>query len=374
MKPVVTTANSKAAVSTQGGPTRRTRRIKGRRLGCILALRPGTKMEIPESCGSKRPYLDHVLSAPELSALCARLGFSPPIWYWTESFTSRIESCIDEASLEGEWSRRRGEADSSDGIALLTDPPAFQAVLDEAAGCFQRWAESARNRQEFDGVIQAMRNIRELVVERKPVRASMILDLTHRLWSGRNWEQLPEPLHERKHALDKVLQDIRRAIEHPKGLSGEDTALHSFAEAAQVYVASDWMHDRWLTTLLAREMLSKIRSSASKSANRALRWSIALSAVGCAVVLWAVVTRGSFAYLAAVPILVTGVGLGVTTIRVSYPQGELDRVIDEVQGGCFAGGVLAARLERLNSFVSYFWDFRLHVPSILVELLRIQRY
>jgi hypothetical protein len=242
----------------------------------------------------------------------------------------------------------------------VTDPAALRAVLVEAQGSFQRWAESARNRQEFDGVIQVMRNIHELVFERKPVRASMILDLTGRLWSARNWEQLPEPLHKRKRAIDEVFQAIGRAIEHPKGLSGEDMALHLFAGAAQVYVANDWMHDRWLTTLLGREMLSKIRSSAARSGNVWMRWSIGLSVAGSAVAYIASTTVG-------VLIFVAGLGLGLTAIRISYAQGELDRIMDEVQGGCFAGGVLAERLERLNSP-------RLHIPSILVEVLRIQRY
>lgn len=56
------------------------------------------------------------------------------------------------------------------------------------------------------------------------------------------------------------------------------------------------------------------------------------------------------------------VALVVAELRLA-DQNKLDRIIGEVQGGCFAGGVVAERLERLNSP-------RLHIPSILVELLR----
>jgi hypothetical protein len=117
-------------------------------------------------------------------------------------FRARIESSVDEASLEGEWSRRRGEADTGDGNALVTDPAALRAVPDEAEERFQDWAEGAKNREDFDCVIQLVRNIRELLVGRKPVRASLILDLTGRMSYSMNWERLQEPVYERKRTLD----------------------------------------------------------------------------------------------------------------------------------------------------------------------------
>jgi hypothetical protein len=281
-------------------------------------------------------------------------------------FRARIESSIDGASLEGEWSRRRGEPDTGDGIALVTDPAALRAVLDEAEERFQNWAERAKNREEFDCVVELVRNIRELLVGRKPVRASLILDLTGRMWSGRDWEQLPEPVYERKRTLDKVLQNLGRAIEREKTLMGEEMAPHLLAEAAQVYLANDWMHDRWLAQLLARGMLSNVRSSVAKSANRARRLSFGCMAVACVVVAAGVLIAA--AAVKAVGVLIAAsaaVDLVVAGLRIR-DQIKLDRIIDEVQGGCFAGGVVAERLERLNSP-------RLHIPSILVELLRTQR-
>jgi hypothetical protein len=323
-------------------------------------------MESPEPCIPKRPALDYVLGASELSGLCARLGFSPPIWHWTEMFNARIESSIDEASLEGEWSRRRGEADTGDGIALVTDPAALRAVLDEAEERFQDWANRAENREDFDGVIQLVRSIRELLVGRKPVRASLILDLTGRMSYSRNWERLPESVYERKRTLDHVSQNLGRAMKREKGLTGEDMAPHLFAEAAQVYVANDWMHDRWLAKLLTREMLSNVRSSVAKSANRARRWNFGCMAVACVVVTAGVLMAAAAVKAVGVLIAVAGaVALVVDALRIC-DQGKLDRIIDEVQGECFAGGVVAERLERLNSP-------RLPIPSILVELLRTQR-
>lgn len=323
-------------------------------------------MESPEPCIPKQPALDYVLGSSELSGLCARLGFSAPIWHWTEMFRARIESSIDEASLEGEWSRRRGEADTGDGIALVTDPAALRTVLDEAEEHFQDWAERAKNRDEFDCVVQLVRNIRELLVGQKPVRASMILDLTGKMWCGRNWERSPEPEYERKRALDEVLQDLGRAMKREKTLSGNDMAAYLFAQAAQVYVANDWMHDRWLAKLLAREMLSEIRSSVAKSENVAWRWNRGFMVVACVVTAAGVLISAAAVRAVGIVIFGAGVVAGVVAEVRQGDQNKLDRIIDEVQGGSFAGGVVAERLERLNSP-------RLHIPSILVELLRTRR-
>jgi len=281
-------------------------------------------------------------------------------------FRARIESSIDEASLEGEWSRRRGEADTGDGIALVTDPAALRTVLDEAEEHFQDWAERAKNRDEFDCVVQLVRNIRELLVGQKPVRASMILDLTGKMWCGRNWERLPEPEYERKRALDEVLQDLGRAMKREKTLSGNDMAAYLFAQAAQVYVANDWMHDRWLAKLLAREMLSEIRSSVAKSENVAWRWNRGFMVVACVVTAAGVLISAAAVRAVGIVIFGAGVVAGVVAEVRQGDQNKLDRIIDEVQGGSFAGGVVAERLERLNSP-------RLHIPSILVELLRTRR-
>ena len=164
---------------------------------------------------------------------------------------------LTEASLggvvEGEWSRRRGEADTGDGIALVTDPAALRTLLDEAEERFQDWAKRAKDREEFDCVVQLVRSIRELLIGHEPVRASLILDLTGRMWIGRNWERLPEPVFERKRTLDHVLGSLGRAIKREKTLMGEDMAPQLLAEAAQVYLANDWMQDRWLAKLLASE-------------------------------------------------------------------------------------------------------------------------
>jgi len=281
-------------------------------------------------------------------------------------FRARIESSIDEASLEGEWSGRRGEADTGDGIALVTDPAALRTVLDEAEEHFQDWAKRAKDREEFDCVVQLVCNIRELLVRHESVRASLILDLTGRMWIGRNWERLPEPVFERKRTLDHVLGNLGRAIKREKTLMGEDTAAYLLAEAAQVYVTNDWMHDRWLAKLLASNMLSEIRSSVAKSVNRARRWYFGCAAVACVVAAAGRLIAATGAKAVAVLIAAAGVvALVVAELRLA-DQNKLDCIIGEVQGGCFAGSVVAGRLERLNSS-------RLHIPSILVELLRTQR-
>jgi hypothetical protein len=332
------------------------------------------------------------------------LGFFPPIWHWTDTFKARIESSIDENSLERDWS---SQPDANDGIASVTDPAALRAVLDEGDCCFQDWAKRAQNKhdpsaweegfkagetaktrcpysvgttqawwwssgrvegdakrqglsysrlasptREFAGVIRLLRDVHQLLAEQKPLRASIILDLTSRLSRSKNWENLPAPLYERKRILDEVLLHFCYAMGQPKGLRG-------FAKAAQVYVANDWMYDRWLTKLLAHAMLSKLLSTVNESTKPLYRWYVGLSVVGGLVCL-ASTTVGVFI------IVVTVLWAVVALTRIGNAQSELDRIIVEVEEDCFAGGVLAERLERLNSP-------RLQIPSILVELLRVQR-
>jgi hypothetical protein len=300
--------------------------------------------------------MDSVLTSPELHDLCLQLGFAPPIWHKTEQFIERIESSIDQSTPEREQSRLRGNGDRGDEVVLLTDPDAFRLVLDEAENSFQRWTESAQNTREFDEVIQLLRNIRELLVEHKPLQTSIISDLTLKMWCGKNWERLSEPLYERKLALDGVLRDVGLAREQSKG-SGFDCRSYSLAKAAQAYVANDWMHTRWLTTLLGSDMLSNLRSSVSERGKLGARWCFALIVAGGVL--------GYFPNTRTLGIVLCMAGIGGYEFWIVYTQAELDRIIGEVHSGFYSGRVLAERLERLDRF-------RCEVPSILTELLRVQ--
>jgi HAMP domain-containing protein len=306
--------------------------------------------------------LDSVLRSPELDELCSKLGFAPPIWHRTDEFIARIESSIDETSLERERSCLLGQ-----GALLLTDPEALRVVIGEAEDSFQRWAKRARNTQEFDEVIQQLRKIRELLVENKPVQASMILNLTGQMWCCRNWERLPEPLYERKMALDGVLRDVGLSRERPKLLAldgwpasfAAGSRSFSLANAAQAYVENDWMHTRWLTTLLARDMLFNLRSPMKAREEKCARWSVRLSVAGGVLGLFPT-TR----ILGVVSFLV-GVGIGVAAaVWVGSALPELDRIIGEVESGFYSGRVLADRLERLS-------PSRCDVPSVLTGVLRV---
>jgi hypothetical protein len=295
--------------------------------------------------------------APELYELCSKLGFAPPIWHRTDAFIERIESSIDETILERERSWLRGEENRGDGVVLLTDPEAFRMVLEEAENCFKGWARSARDTHEFDTVNLLVSKIMELLVEHKPIQASMILDLTGQMWCGRNWESLPEPLHERKTALDAVLRDIGLAREQPR-VWGLDRS-YSLAKAAQVYVANDWMHTRWLTTLLAREMLFNLKSSLTEREKKMTRWWGTLMVAG-----------GVLSYFPNTRILglvlcLAGVGGIAAALWIASTQSEIERMIGEVQSGSYSGRVLAERLEWLNRF-------RCDVPSILTGVLGVQ--
>lgn len=86
-----------------------------------------------------------------------------------------------------------------------------------------------------------------------------------------------EPLRERKKALEGVLQDIGIAKEGPEVCELHGGRSHSLAKAAPAYVANDWMHTRWLTTLLAREMLSDLESSLTERLKKLQRWGTTLA-------------------------------------------------------------------------------------------------
>jgi hypothetical protein len=191
----------------------------------------------------------------------------------------------------------------------------------------------------------------------------MILELTGKLWCGRNWERLPEPLDERRRALDDVLRHA--------GLAGDRWILtipltdehrtDSHLKAAQTYVTNAWMHTPWLTSVIARAMLGDLMSSLEKPARWLCRWwhnPIALIVAG--EYLKGFATTRSLGIL----LLVAGIGEGIALLWIGYLQTKLEPIIRQVDSKIYSGKVLAERLERLNRFT-------LEVPSILVELLRI---
>jgi hypothetical protein len=98
--------------------------------------------------------------------------------------------------------------DRGDGIASITDRAGLETVLQEAEESFHGWRKRAKNTQEFNEIIDLLKSIRLLLTEKKPVPASMILDLTREVWCGRNWERLPEPVDKRRRMLDGVVQRI----------------------------------------------------------------------------------------------------------------------------------------------------------------------
>lgn len=196
-----------------------------------------------------------------------------------------------------------------------------------------------------------------MLAKEEPVPASMILDLIAKMWIGRNWERLPEPLHQRKRALDQVFMHLGLASNR-QTLRGLNSRMHSLASAAQVYVANDWMHTRWLTDLIARAMLLDIDSALKDRARRATIYALVLGA--------AAGILGSFAVTKTFSlVLFVAICLGVASaVWAAFLRSELDRIIAEVDASLYFGPVLAERLEHLNRL-------RLQVPSILIAVLRV---
>jgi hypothetical protein len=139
-----------------------------------------------------------------------------------------LGTVIDEAEecFQGWAKRTLNEHDPKAWEEGFQDGEVAKTTCPYAAGTAQAWSWSsgriegdAKRRgdnysrealptQEFDGVIRLLRIVRQILAEQKPIPASIILDLTGRMWCGTNWERLPEARHERKRALDKVLMDL----------------------------------------------------------------------------------------------------------------------------------------------------------------------
>lgn len=320
-------------------------------------MKSSPKAAPPLGIRPKWTSLESVLRAPELYALCDKLGFLPPIWHKTDEFIERIEGSVDENSLERERSYIRGDGDRGDGVLVLTDPVAFGRVVEEAEEFFTRRARISQNTHELDCVIQLLIKIREQLVSQKPIQTATILDLTGAMWCGRNWQNLPEPLNERRTALDGVLREIGLARERPT-IGVVDSRSYTLAKAAQGYVANDWMHTRWMARILATDMLLNLQSALKDREKQLTRW-------------WrnpyALVVGGLLLAYVAMPfgiaLCIAGVLGYVAQFRNLSTQSELERIITEVQSDFYSGRVLADRLEGLNRS-------RCDVPSILTEVLR----
>ena len=145
-----------------------------------------------------------------------------------------------------------------------------------------------------------------------------------------------------------------------------DAKTRSLLQAGSAYVANNWMHTPWLTTLVAREMLSNL--SSSLLGENTWRWWP--YPVAC---LWAGLIPGLYfpnTRTLGVLLSIVGVGALVAGFRIVSIQEKLGRIINEVQSGFYSGRVLAERLEQLNHSRFEFPSI-LVVPSILVEVLRV---
>jgi hypothetical protein len=240
---------------------------------------------------------------------------------------------------------------------VLTDPGAFGRVVEEAEAFFTRRASISQNTQELDCAIQLLIKIREHFVNQKPIQTAMILDLTGAMWCGTNWQSLPEPLNERRTALDGILREIGLARERPM-IGVVDSRSYSLAKAAQGYVTNEWMHTRWMARILASDMLRNLQSALKDRQKQLTRWWRNPYALVVAGVLLAYVAMPF-----GIALCIAGVFGYVAQFRNLSTQSELERIINEVQSDFYSGRVLAERLEGLNRS-------RCDVPSILTEVLR----
>jgi len=307
----------------------------------------------------------------KLCNIYAQFGLSAPIWDQTQSFSDQIEACFDPSDLKAYGDDQRTSLDPSSlrlesaGMAYITDRARLQAVLQETEEFLRQRAKYAKDRREFDETIHLVTSIQERFAEDQPVRASTILDLLGRLSCGQNWDCLPEPLNQRRLALDDVIRHVGLAVSdgiivHPLG-NTDDARTYSFREAARAYMANDWMHTPWLRTVIARAMLHDLRHSLVKSDKSLCRWwhhPGTLFVVGS--ILWKY--AGPFLDWLGILFIIAGIAEIFALLRVSIVGPRLEEIISEIDSESYSGRVLAERLERLNGAT-------LRVPSILLRVL-----
>jgi hypothetical protein len=293
-------------------------------------------------------------SDPNICGLYLQLGFPAPIWDMTRSFMDQIEACVDPASIEG------------DGVASIRDRSGLQAILQEAEGFLRHWANSVRDRREFDEAIQLLTTLQGIVAEDQPVRSSMVADLLAYFWVGRNWGRLEEPMNERRKALDRFIRraglagDRWMTAEHPTIGDPVELRRYSLLTAAQSYVTNSWMHTPWLTTVIACAMLSDLWVLLCKRERSLSRWwHHPLAFAGGGLILWDLAGLRSLGILFLAAAAVEMIALW----RVKSVRWRLAQISSEVSSGAYSGRVLAERLERLNGPT-------LGVPSVLPEVLR----
>jgi len=302
--------------------------------------------------------MDSLMGSTELHELFEQLGIAPPIWHKTDRFKNRIESSLGEMNVEWAWACGRGEAEQDCSVIVLHDPDESRLVTEEAETFLTRRAKRAQDTQDFDEVIHLLRKLRKSLLDKEPIRGSMITDLLVGMWSGRNWDHLPEQLNKRRRALDEVLQQHCLAIERPTA-GGFNLRPLSLSNAANAYIENDWMHTKWLTTLIAREILSDLGSTMDKSSKAYFKGMWVSLAAGLVV---------GYVWDRAIGIMLGAAALCALAMVfwVSYTSMEIEQIADELRSGRYDGSVLAARLEGLNR------RFGCRIPSVLTGVLRAQ--
>ncbi len=301
--------------------------------------------------------MDSLMGSTELHELFEQLGIAPPIWHITDRFQNRIQSSLGQMNVEWAWACQ-GVAAQDCSVISLHDLNEFGLVTEEVDTFLTRRAKGAPNTHDFDEVIQLLRKLRKSLIDKEPVRGSMITDLLFGMRLDRNWDGLPEQLNKRRRALDGVLQDICLAIERPT-VGGFNWRARSLSDAASAYIDNDWMHTKWLTTLIAREMLSELGSTMEKSSKAYSKGMWISSAAGLVLgYLW---DRAIGLMLGAVGLWAFAMGYWITWTGV-----EIEQMADELRSGRYDGSVLAGRLEWLNR------RFGCRIPSVLTGVLRVQ--
>ena len=299
--------------------------------------------------------MDALMRSIEFYELFEQLGIAPPIWHITDRFQNRIQSSLGRMNVE--WAGR-AEAARDCSVISLHDPDEFGLVTEEVDTFLTRRAKGAQNTHDFDEVIQLLRKLRKSLINKEPIRGSMITDLLDGMWLGRNWDGLPEQLNKRRVALDGVLRDICLAIERPTA-GGFNLRPLSLSKAASAYIDNDWMHTKWLTTLIAREMLSELGSTMEKSSKAYSKGMWTSLAAGLVL---------GYLWDQAVGIMLGAVGLWALAmgIWVSCTGVKIEQIANELRSGHYDGGVLADRIERFNR------RFGCRIPSVLTGVLRAQ--
>lgn len=306
---------------------------------------------------------DLVFSNEELHEVYESLGYSPWLRERMHRLASAVRACCDPDSLA-----TLEKSVDLDTKVLLT-PVGAHSLEFELASCplVDPNHEHILNQVRWDAAVKARTDLlRELQnksgnfcqPEGNCVHGFSVRSLLHDGVAAVDSEQLPYEEKNKKANFDYLLWRIEVGI--PR--QDESDRPSGLAFAATEYLRASWMHNRFLTERLARDIFKVLQKDVGKIAPPTLWPSLMIGTV--AVFVFSYFRLMVFGLISVAVTLWLILPIILRTRKADRLAREVDRVARELADDWFSGKVLAKRVERLYQLGG-------SVPSVLPALLEL---